>query len=530
MKSKDIMSKGESSRRFREILSILNKHKIVKGLTPQKLRSILEDLGPTYIKLGQIMSMSTDMIPAVYCSELAKLRTDVAPMGFDEVRTVVESSCGCILEERFASFDREPLGSASIAQVHKASLIGGGSVVVKVQRTGIYDIMSRDIALLRKASRFLKLVGGTGGVIDFDMILNELWNVSQEEMNFLIEAKNTEEFHMLNRDTAFVTCPKIYRDLTTSKVLIMDYIDGYAINDRNKLQEQGYDLSEIASKLADNYMKQIIDDGFFQADPHPGNIKISGGKIVWIDLGMMGRLSARDQDLFGKAIIAVARHDVDTIRDIILTMGVSKGRVDHSQLYADIDDMLARYGSIEIGNINLTKVIEEVMGLAKEHQIAMPSGMSMLARGVAIIEGVVADLCADISFIDITASRMTNNYIKNIDWKKGLSENTGNLFVSGKKAIELPSLLHDILKMSVKGQTRINMELHKSDDFSKMANKLLDKLIVCILIASLLVSSSLISTTNMQPKFFGIPALGFLGYIAAFILSIWLLISARKSI
>ncbi len=188
--------KADNRHRLREILGVLAKHDILRGITPVKLRLIIQDLGPTFVKLGQILSMRQDMLPADYCRELTRLRADVSPMPFDEVRQVVETEYGVPMKSLFQSFDETPLGSASIAQVHAAVLRDGRQVAVKVQRLGVHDTMARDIVLLRRAAGMLQKAGGIGGVIDFRMVLDEMWAVAQEEMDFLLEARHMDEFRV----------------------------------------------------------------------------------------------------------------------------------------------------------------------------------------------------------------------------------------------------------------------------------------------------------------------------------------------
>ncbi|MEE1492619.1 MAG: AarF/UbiB family protein, partial [Massilioclostridium sp.] len=253
--SRPSKQQSDTRQRFREILSVLSKYEIVKGLTPIKLRLIVEELGPTYVKLGQIMSMRRDMLPAKYCEELAKLRTSVHPMEFEEVRAVIEGEYGTELDKTFSEFDPRALGSASIAQVHAATLRADGSrVAVKVQRPGIRAMMARDIKLMRKLAKLVKMAGGVTNVLDFNAILDEMWFVSQQEMDFLIEAKQAEEFHERNKEILYTASPAVRQELTTSKVLVMEYIDGTQIDDLNTLRELGYDLREIGMKLADSYV------------------------------------------------------------------------------------------------------------------------------------------------------------------------------------------------------------------------------------------------------------------------------------
>ena len=322
----------EYNSRLREITAVLRKHNITRGVTPKKLRLIIEDLGPTFIKLGQIMSMHSDVLPKRYCDELMKLRSDVTPMPFEEVIEVIEESYGRSWKRVFSEIDGKPQGSASIAQVHRAVLRSGEKVVVKVQRRGIYEKMARDIDLLHKAVKLLPPVS-IKGMADLDLVLDEMWSVTRDEMNFLTEASNMEEFARRNKDVNFVGTPILYQQFTTVHVLVMEYIDGCGIDDKEALLENGYDLREIGSKLVDNYIKQVMDDGFFHADPHSGNVKIRDGKIIWIDMGMMGRLTEHDREMIGKAVQGVALNDVGLIQEAVLSLGEFKARPDQRRLY-----------------------------------------------------------------------------------------------------------------------------------------------------------------------------------------------------
>ena len=515
---------GENRTRLREIMAVLARHGIVKGLTPEKLRLIVEDLGPTFVKLGQIMSMRQDMLPAAYCRELTKLRAEVSPMPFDEVRAVVEEEYGRPMEAVFAEFQQEPLGSASIAQAHAAVLDGGERVVVKVQRRGVRETMSRDIVLLRKAARLLRLTAQAGSAVDFPMMLDEMWAVAQQEMDFLIEARHAQEFRRNNRDVAYVTCPAVYPAVTTSRVLVMEYIDGLPVDDNARLREEGYDPSEIGVKLAENYVKQIIEDAFFQADPHPGNLRIRGGKIVWLDLGMMGRLSERDKSLIKKAMAAVAEHDVSTLKDVLLTLGVHSGRINHARLYADIDDLLTQYGSMSLGAMDLGRMMEELLTLAGEHGISMPPGITMLSRGVLTMQGVLASLDPEINIVEIMANHLSGSLLQDFDLAKELREGGKSLLYSGRKTVDIPGQMSDLLKMAIKGQTKMNLEITGSEEPMEALNRMTNKVVLCIIDAALFIGSSLICTTDMKPRFLGIPALGALGYLAAIILGGCLLV------
>ncbi len=521
-KEKKEKEKARRPGRMKEILGVLKSHNIIHGVSPEKLRSILEDLGPTYIKIGQLMSMRSDMLPQSYCDELMKLRTDVKPMSPGEVRAIVEAELKKPLAELFRSFDDAPLGSASIAQVHKAALQNGKKVVVKVQRENIRETMAQDILLMRRAARLLNVMKVADDVIDFSKIIDELWATSVQEMDFLQEAKHLNNFAELNASVGYVSCPAVETGLVTSKVLVMEYIDGIPIDRTERLTALGTDVNEIGKKLAENYTKQVLDDGFFHADPHPGNIWIRSGKIVWLDLGMMGRLTRYDRELFKNIVKAMVNHDIFELKSALLTMGEARERINHARLYTDLDDMLTRYGTMNLSNINLGKLLGEIQGLAGEHHIAMPSGVSMLARGIVTLEGVLSACCPEVNFIGVLSAHLSKSLFTDLDMKDELLHTGKSAYALFRKSMDLPAQLSDILKMTIKGQTKVNLELTGADETLRDLRRMTDKLAISIITAAIIMGSSLICTTDMHPKIAGIPLIGFLGYAGAAVMGIWL--------
>ena len=508
--------KPDSSSRLKEITQILLENKVFRGVTPEKLRIVIEELGPTYIKLGQIMSLHSDILPKEYCTELMKLNSEVTPMPFSDVISVIETSYGDRWSEIFESIDPVSLGSASIAQVHRARLKTGENVIIKVQRKGIYDTMSRDIRLLHRAVRLLPSIGGLKNVVDLSQVLDELWSVAQEEMNFLKEADNMEEFARCNSDVAFVGVPTLYRRYTTSQVLVMEYIDGFSITDTEALQKNGYDLHEIGAKLVDNYIKQVINDGFFHADPHPGNLRIRDGKIIWIDMGMMGRLNERERGLLTEAVKGIADHDVSRVENAVLSLAdFRKGKPDREQLYQDLRDILQRYGDTDIAGIDIADFFMDVMDAMKKNRITMPHGLTMLARGLTHMEGDLAEISPDINMAEIASQRIQASYLKSFDWKEALSHSGQDLFYAARDAAKLPSLMSRIMKEYLNGQSRVNLELKTSKNLAWLMRKLVQNIVIGMWVVALLISSSILCLTDLHPKVFGMPLLGFLGYSAA---------------
>lgn len=525
---------GESSsgERLREIIGVFGRYNLIHGLSPEKLRHILEDLGPTFVKLGQLLSMRPDMIPEAYCSELTRLRTEVKPMEFSEVVGVLESEYGEDYRDVFSALDESPLGSASIAQVHAAVLKNGKSVVVKVQRPGIYERMSQDIKLLHKAAVIIKIIGRTGQVIDLNGVLDEIWNVAKQELDFMTEAEHIRRFTELNKGLKYVAFPEVEWALTTPKVLCMERVGGIRIDDTAALAREGYDLRDIAQKLAAGYAKQVIEDGFFHADPHPGNIHIRDGKIVWLDLGMVGTLSVHDRQLLKKAVSAVAAGDVYELKQAVLGISRHTGKINHSRLSEDIDDMLSRYGAVELAGLDIGRAMMDLMQVAETNGLSMPAGIAMLGRGMITMAGVLEKIAPDTNVISVYAAAVAGASMEELDLRKTLEQNLRMLYGLGSRSMNFSSSLMEIMRLASKGQSKLNIELIGSEEPLSKISHMVNRVIVSLLIAAALIGSSLICLTDMQPRLLGIPLLGVLGYAVSFILSVWLVfdIIVRKKI
>ena len=522
LKSHKKQQKEENSERFREIKNVLRKNQITRGVTPEKLRVILEELGPTYIKLGQIMSLHSDFLPKAYCDELLKLNSDVTPMPFDDVEDVINHSYGQDWRELFQFIEKVPLGSASIAQVHRARLKNGEEVIIKVERKGIYDTMARDIGLLHRLVKLIPPVGDFKNLVDLDMVLDELWSVAQEEMDFLKEAANMDEFSRNNASVQYVTTPKLYHEYSTGHVLVMEYIDGYSLDNVESLQNAGYDMDEIGTKFVNNFIKQVMDDGFFHADPHPGNVKIRDGKIVWIDMGMMGRLSEKDRRTMIKGIRGIALHDISMVENSVLEIGEFRGKPDRERLYQDLKKFIADYGTTSMGSLDVAAAIAGLVEIMKQNRISLPHGVSMLCRGLTHIQGVLAVISPDINMMQIAVNRYTEDFLKNINWKSELQKQARTVYRSVNKGVEIPGLVTDILKEHLEGQSIVNIDLHSSEDLTNVISAAIRNIVVGLCVAALLIASSVICTTDMTPKILGIPALGFAGYAFAMVVSIFL--------
>lgn len=517
-------AKMDNRSRMKEIRQVLFRNHITRGVTPEKLRVILEELGPTYIKLGQIMSLHSDILPRAYCDELMKLNSDVAPMPFSEVVEVINRSYREDWQEIFSYVEELPLGSASIAQVHRAVLKSGEEVVVKVQRKGIYDTMARDIGLLHRLVHLMPPVGGIKNVVDLGMVLDEMWAVAQEEMDFLKEASNVEEFARNNEGVKYVRIPHLYREYTTTRVMVMEYVGGCSIDDRKHLQERGYDLQEVGRKLINNYIKQVMEDGFFHADPHPGNVKVHDGRIVWIDMGMMGRLSARDKALMERAVKAIAVTDIASLESTILELCDTKGKVDEGRLYKELRELVDRYGKMSLGNIDIIDFFVQILEIMKENGLKIPHGMTMLGRGLNHMQGVLAEISPGLNMMEIAAARVKEQTLENLDLGKELKTGGKKLYTAAYKTVEIPPLIKSVLEEYLRGQAQISIKLDATKEMTLLLRKLIRNIVMGLWVMALLIGSSIICTTDMHPKLLGIPALGFFGFMLAFVICLYIFI------
>ncbi|WP_281790809.1 ABC1 kinase family protein [Faecalibaculum rodentium] len=509
-------------RRLGQILRILKKHKVTRGMDPVKFRQILEDLGPTYVKIGQIMATRQDIFSQRYCSELEKLRSDVKPMPFETVKEVLTEAYGPDLDKVFTRIDETPLGSASIAQVHKAWLKDGPMVVVKVQRPGIYQEMEEDIRLLRKASGILKLSDVFSSVVDVNVVLDEFWTSAQQEMDFTNEAQNAMRFRRDYEDCAWLSAPVVYEDLTSRKVMVMEYISGCEIDDDARLDAEGHDRHEIAMRLGTNYITQITEFGFFHADPHSGNIRVRDGQIVYIDFGMMGTLTDRDRRLMKQAIKALAVRDTLKLTDTILTLGVVKRPPDYANLTQSIEEYVSIYCENSLEDIDLPAMVQDLFTICHEYGIALPKGISMLARSLVTFEGTIEVLDPSTNAMKIISTQKAS--LLSSDWGRDLQHVLTRLQADADHMLNMPVQLSDILSMVRRGQLKVNLDLQGADSTIANFDRMINRIIVCLLIVALLMSSSIICTTKMKPEFLGIPLLGFAGFFIAFCMSMWLFV------
>ncbi|HHW71221.1 MAG TPA: AarF/ABC1/UbiB kinase family protein [Clostridiales bacterium] len=517
--------KNKEQRRVKEIASVFLKYGISN---PAGVRSALEELGPTFVKMGQILSTRPDILPEAYIWELQKLQDDVKPESYDTIKEVIEKDLKRPIEELFVQIDEIPIASASLAQVHYAILPTGEEVIVKVQRPGVRESMMRDLALLKRVTRLAKFAP-KASVVDMQGLVDELTYASQQELNFLKEANNIKTFHKYNKDVKFITCPKVYDDYTTSNIIVMDYIDGIKIGLVDRLIEEEYDLEDMAIKLTNNYLKQVFQDGFFHGDPHPGNILISGTKIAYIDFGIMGTLNKSLKEKLNNLLYGVATKNVDLMTTAVLNIGLEKGPVDRKKLYSDIEEIYNRYIEISLYDINIPQFMDEMIKACRKNNLIIPRDLTMLAKGIMTIEGVIEKLAPHINIMDIIIPYIKTHMISERDIKKEAKEQLENIYNLIKCGLKIPVKFLELINSALAGKLKIRLEHEGLDEAFNIINQMVNRLVFGIIVGSLVIGSSIVLSADVGPKIGDIPIIGFIGYAGAGIMGLWLLISMLRS-
>ena len=524
------LNRKSRSRRMREMWRIMRKHHFMRGFTPVEFRGILEELGPSFVKVGQVLSTRSEILPKAYCDELAKLRTECDPLPFDLILKQLHTIYGDRYDSIFAEVDPTPLGSASLAQVHKARLVNGDIVAVKVQRPGVKRTMAQDIDIMRvmvnRFSRFMK----DDQMLDLHDVVEEMWSTFLEETDFAREAENLDTFAYLNAKCKFIACPKVYHELCGEYVLVMEYVEGIPIYKHQELVDAGYDLQEIGEKILDNYATQILDHGFFHADPHPGNIIIRGGKIVYIDLGIMGRLNPSERAGFGSIINAVGEGNSSALKDALLSFAVQKDNsvIDHPRFLADLDLLLKSYGSCDVADLDIGLFLNDIFALTRSSKCVLPSSITNVSRGIVAIEGTIIDFIPNDNMVNIINAHIQRNQHVEDRVKDSLEDTIIAIKKASEGLAEAAQYSGETLRMITRGQVKVNMDVLGSEAPMNRLSTIVNRMTMGLIIAGLFIGSSMLAPYTAGVSFFGLPAIPFFGFLGALVLSIWVVVNIGR--
>ena len=502
---------------------------------PARLRMALEELGPTFIKLGQLLSTRPDFIPPEYLDELAKLQDSVPPFTYAEVQLIFQEELGKDPAEIYEYFDSTPLAAASIGQVHSARLgddqrVDGESlsrdVVVKVQRPGIENTIAVDLEILAHIARLmeehLEEVQGHRP----SAIVHEFARSLSREIDFTIELSNIQRFNRQFAGNTEIHVPDVYRSLSTERLLVLERIDGIKASDLDTLQSKGYDQPLLARRGANLVMEQIFVHGFFHADPHPGNIFVLPDNVIcFIDFGQMGRLSLKDRENFVDLVLNIVDGNEAKVATDILKITTQQGELDRDALALDVGDFLDRYLYLSLAELKAGKILQDLLELVSRHKLSLQPNLYLMLKAMTTVEGVGLVLDPKLELIELASPFMKKIKIGRMKPRRLAEEmgETGSQYLTLIR--DLPEEARSILSQLRKGKMKLEFEHRGLRPMERSLDRVSNRISFAIVLAAQIIGSSLIILSDIPPKWNSIPIIGLAGFLVAGVMGFWLLVS-----
>lgn len=547
--------------RFRDIVNVFLKHglgQIIEGLElqqfapirwwykplhkrlereeavnlPERLRIALEELGPTFIKFGQLLSTRPDIVPREYVKAFDSLLDQVPPFSSQQARQIIEAELRAPLSELVAKFDDAPLAAASIAQVHRAMLWSGEEVVFKVRRPGIQEVVNRDMDILRQLANLIERYVPDLSFLNAVALVEEFEQAIQEEMDFLREAENASRFRANFEGSRELYIPKVFLHLTTEQVMVMEYLEGTRIDDLDKLRESGMDLDKIARRGSDVLFKMILTDGFFHADPHPGNfLVLNNGRLGFVDFGVVGRIREDLLDAMGGTFIALLNRDYDALTRQSVNLGFVPDSVDleryRQEMRADLEITIEPLVGRKLSQIPPMVYVERIMGLALKHHLRIPRELLLLGKCLVMFEGLFRRLSPGLDFFGIArpyARRLiAQRSIVGTFTRKLRREAMDLLDV----ASSLPREIHLALRKLTKNDIQVKLQLMGLDPHIRRLDRASNRLTFAVIISAIIIGSSIIIPAARDTAALQWVVIG--GFVVAVLLALWLIIGIMRS-
>ncbi|WP_182201682.1 ABC1 kinase family protein [Paraliobacillus salinarum] len=499
----------------------------------ERLRLISEELGPTFIKMGQMASMRPDVIPKDVIRELELLQDQLSPFPYSEVEAMVEKELGASVEELFQSFNPEPIGVASIGQVHEAVLHSGEKVAVKIQRPNIKKQILTDLEILHELADQATHRVNRLKKFQLKNIVEEFEKAILNELDFVNEGRNADIMAKQFKENKHLIVPKIYWDYTSKKVLTMELIEGVKLNDIQELDERGYDKEVLAERFSRAILYQIFKEGFFHADPHMGNLlALPGEKLALLDFGMVGRLSSDMQTHFASLMIAMVRQKPESIIKAIRKMGVVPEDVNEHELRGDIEQFMIKYYDVPLSEVSLGESVTDLFSIAHEHDIHIPTDLTLVGKALLTIEGVIEPLHPNLSVMEV-AEPLGRELIHDRYHPKNIAENIfDQLDDYGDILHDMPELVQELSSIMKKRKLPIEISIPAADSFFTKLDRVSNRISFSIVLLSfslimvgLIIGSALGRQTSVL---WNIPAIE-IGFVIAVLMFAWMMYSIFKS-
>ena len=565
-----MMAQKNPRSRLAEIIRVFINYNVVPNFVqqknPEQVKKAFEELGPTFIKIGQMLSVREDLLSSAFTQTFKTLQDSVPSDTFSTVKKTIETELSLSLSDIFDDFSKSPFASASMGQAHRAKLKNGDSVVVKIQHPNIAEEIRLDLQLFERAIPLIKYIPETS-VVDLKGVLQEVKRSLINEMDFLKESQNGEQFYQKNNGWKEIRSPKIYDAFCSKKVIVMEEMSGknlnHLMNAENKTETfitgiQNKQLKqEVAKLLVENFMEQVFDDGFFHADPHPGNLlfhvltkeeqtqasrktetvhekefgsfafraststedPVAPYTINYIDFGMMGHLSAGLRQKLTQAVLALYTKDAYRIEKAVLRLCQQEGSFDESRFHQELTSFLEQYYDSPIDEINLQEVFTHVVTICHQNNLQFDRDITLLLKAFGTLEGVIRVLDPEVSLMEVASPFAQHYFLTHLDVEDTLKQSGLDLLEGMKAAPKIPQQLHHLLEMWTSGQGKVNLELKKQDKLLSRIESMINRLVFGMILAALIVGSSLLVQAAPVENAEVVSLLGIFTYaIAAFVI------------
>ena len=494
-----------------------------------RLRMVLEELGPTFIKLGQMLSTRADVLSSEFIKELIKLQDEVPPFSFDDAKTIIEAELNGPLSAFYASVNPVPLAAASIGQVHRAVTVEGEEVVIKVQRPGIKKTIEVDLEIMLHLATLVEKHIDGGDLHKPTEVVHEFGQTLERELDYLTEAGNMERLASMYLNDNRVYVPRVLRDITTSRILTMEYVDGIHAGNTEELKANGHDLSAIAKIGADLVIDQTMVRGFFHADPHPGNLMILPGTVIcFLDMGMMGRLERYTRECIIDLVMGVVHQDASALVSALLRITEWDDEPDRRALGRTLSLFVDQHLTRPLKEIELGKVLQQVFSITFKYRLRLPSDLLLLIKALTAVEGLGRTLDPDFDMIAIAAPVVKKIQMQRYHPRR-LAEDFWEYAMETVGIFkELPGEVRAVLRLARQGRLRVELEHVALDELRLSQDRASNRLSFAIVLASLIIGSSMIIHAGIPPMWHDIPLIGLAGYLVAGVMGFWLLITILR--
>jgi ubiquinone biosynthesis protein len=497
----------------------------------ERVRRTLEELGPTFIKIGQVLSGRADLLPVEYIRELTKLLDAAPPVPTPQIVACIEEELGTPLDALFASFDPEPLASASIGQAHWATLLDGRKVVVKVQRPGVERMVNADLDLLARQARFLERRSMRAREFRLVEIVEELSQALRDELDYTVEGRNADRLRRNLSGDERVIIPQVYWRHSARRVLTMEALEGFKLTDVQRLHQERYDLPAVAQVTVDLYLHQVFVDGFFHADPHPANIMVCDDKIGLVDFGMVGQLMPGMRSALGLLLLALLAQDSQEVVRVILRMGAASRTTEPAAVEREVQRLLMRYYGVPLEVMPIGEVLQEVLMAAFKHRIHLPPDLALLVRVVIVLEGVASSLDPGFNLAEMARPFADRLLRERFSLRRLQDEAMQTVGTASRMMRELPQRAESLMDRLQAGEMTFGIDLRQLPRIIGKLDSMISRLAFSIVVAALIVGSAVVIHGGATEwNFLGLQLpIAHVSFVLAVIMGAWLLISIFRS-